>query len=85
MQLKNSEIADISADLDAIDNAADLRSQNEVITKVMARQDIQALIKGDDLERVVRAVLRLASKAERDQALFCSCYPGASRRSGAPP
>ena len=67
---KNSEPTDVSAELDAIDNAGDLRSLNEVITKVMARQDTQALIKGDDLERVVHAILSLASKAKSEEMLF---------------
>ena len=67
---KSSEPADVSAELDAIDNAGDLRSLNKVITKVMARQDTQALIKGNDLDRVVHAILNLASKAKSDEALF---------------
>ena len=65
-----------SAELDAIENASDLDSLNDIITAVMARRDHQALIRGDRLGRIVNAVVQLAQKADNQEALFAAAALG---------
>lgn len=59
-----------SNDLSKIIDAEDLRSLNGLLTAAMAQQRIQAVIKGDDLDRVADTIVRLAGhKDSSDQLL----------------
>lgn len=49
-----------NAHLEAIKQASDLKSLNNILTAAMAKQKIQDVIKDDDLGTVVDAILRLA-------------------------
>ena len=66
----------VKLELGAIEAAAELQEQNDILTKAMARQDIQALIKDEQLNRVLDAVVVLAIKKGRNEALFAAAILG---------
>lgn len=53
-----------SPPLTEVSNAKDLRSLDDLLTREMAQQRIQALIKGENLDVVVRKVLELTGKGQ---------------------
>ena len=65
-----------SSYLDAIESAADLKSLNDIITGLMRRHEHHALVKGDHLWRVVDAVVNLALKTDKEDALFAAAALG---------
>ncbi len=66
----------VLVELEAIEKATDLRQQNDILTGAMARQDIQALIKEDQLDRIVDAVVNLAIQRGSNDRLFAAAILG---------
>ncbi|MBK8676275.1 MAG: hypothetical protein IPN27_07825 [Cellvibrionales bacterium] len=62
--------------LENILNADDLKSLNDLLTQVMKKQQIQAVIRNDDLGRVVGAIMGLARVVSDGQELFAAAILG---------
>ncbi|MFO7592657.1 MAG: hypothetical protein R6X15_01245 [Pseudomonadota bacterium] len=62
--------------LEDIQGAEDLRELNQLLTRSMAKQQIQALIKDDRLDVVVNEIYNLASVSEVEQELLAAAMLG---------
>ena len=62
--------------LENIIDASDLKSLNDLLTQVMKKQQIQLLIRNEDLGRVVDAIMDLASFASDEEELFAASMLG---------
>ena len=65
--MNEMDFKSVDDQLNFIRQAQDLRQVNSLLTKVMARQAIQPLIKGDNLDAICNAVVDLAIIGEGDE------------------
>lgn len=63
-------------DMEELRRASDLRSLEDSLTKVMAKQRAQALIRGDDLSKVVVEILRRVPRDDFQQQLTAAAMLG---------
>ena len=74
MKAIKKNIDDIS--LDDIQSASELRELNDLLTHLMAKQKIQALIKEDNLDEVTEAILGLAEDEDGKGKLLAAAMLG---------
>jgi hypothetical protein len=71
-----TEAVKINISLDDILNADSLHALNDLLTQLMAKQQIQSLIKDSNLDAVVESIIRLAKDADGEKQLLFSAMLG---------
>lgn len=74
--LSNSNKLDKSVGLEDLYKAKDLSDLNDLLTRVMAKQQIQPLIKDDNLSTIAGVILEMARKSETQDQLLAAAMLG---------
>ncbi len=72
--MSSEEVSDIS--LQDITGAEDLKELKELLTQLMKQQKIQSLIRGENLRKVVDAVIDLSASESLERELFAAAILG---------